>query len=490
MLLDWRSLVDRFQGRNVLVIGETMLDRYLRGTTDRVCREAPVPIVAIAETEEAPGGAANVAANVAALGGHATFVSVVGDDEAGNTAVRLLQDRGVDARFVLTQSDRRTLSKQRIVAGSQMLLRLDDGSTEPVTPRIERSLIESIRGAWQEADVIVISDYGYGVLTPGVVEALAGLQSMQPRPILVDAKDILSYRTLTPAVVKPNYSEACRLLGVEVLHGASERSGQLAGLSSTLLELTGAQNAVVTLDEDGAVVLHRLEAAYTVHAPRLHHARAAGAGDSFLATLALALAAEAGAASGAEVAAWAAAIAVRTDGTAVCTRDDLCAHLATDGRQVLDREEALVLVEDARHAGRRIVFTNGCFDIVHRGHTALLHQARALGDMLIVGLNSDDSVRRLKGHGRPVNPLEDRAQVLASLSSVDYVVPFGEDTPEDLLRAFRPDVFVKGGDYTHESLPEAALVESLGGVVRILDYVEDHSTTAIIGRISLSEAAL
>jgi len=490
MLSDWRSLVDGFQSRNVLIIGETMLDRYLRGTTDRVCREAPVPIVAIAATEEAPGGAANVAANVAALGGHATFVSVVGDDEVGNTAVRLLQERGLDASLVLTQSGRRTLSKQRIVAGPQMLLRLDQGSTEPVTPRIERGLIEAIRHAWPQADVVVISDYGYGVLTPGVVQALAALQSMQPRPILVDAKDILAYRSLAPAVVKPNYAEACRLLQADVLRGSTDRSVQLAGLSETLLELTGAQTAVVTLDEDGAVVLERDEAPRTVHAPRLHHARAAGAGDSFLATLALALAAGADTTVGAEAAAWAAAVAVRTDGTAVCTRDDLCAHLATDGRRVLDREEALVLVEDARNAGRRIVFTNGCFDIVHRGHTALLSQARALGDMLVVGLNSDDSVRRLKGHGRPVNPLEDRAQVLASLSSVDYVVPFPEDTPEDLLRTLRPDIFVKGGDYTHESLPEAALVESFGGVVRILDYVEDHSTTAIIGRISLAEAAL
>jgi len=367
VLLDWRSLVDGFQCQKVLVIGETMLDRYLRGTTDRVCREAPVPIVAIAAIEEAAGGAANVAANVAALGGQVTFVSVVGDDEAGNTAVRLLQERGIDARFVLTQSDRRTLSKQRIVAGSQMLLRLDQGSTEPVTPRIERALTEAIRNAWRSADVIVISDYGYGVLTRGVVDALAGLQASQPRPILVDAKDILAYRSLSPAVVKPNYAEACRLMQADVLPGSKHRGAQLAGLSSDLLELTGAQTAVVTLDEDGAVVLDRLQAPHTVHAPRLHHARAAGAGDSFLATLALALAAGADVPSGAEVAAWAAAVAVRTDGTAVCTRDDLCAHLATDGRRVLDREEALVLIEDARNAGRRIVFTNGCFDIVHRG---------------------------------------------------------------------------------------------------------------------------
>jgi D-beta-D-heptose 7-phosphate kinase/D-beta-D-heptose 1-phosphate adenosyltransferase len=157
---------------------------------------------------------------------------------------------------------------------------------------------------------------------------------------------------------------------------------------------------------------------------------------------------------------------------------------------VLDREEAAVLLNDARQAGRRIVFTNGCFDIVHRGHTAFLRDARALGDLLVVGLNTDESVARLKGASRPVNTLEDRAQVLASLSSVDYVVPFGEDTPEDLLRALRPDVFVKGGDYSREMLPEAAVVESLGGTVRILDYVEDHSTTAIIERIALAPAAV
>ncbi|HEY8491702.1 MAG TPA: D-glycero-beta-D-manno-heptose 1-phosphate adenylyltransferase [Dehalococcoidia bacterium] len=482
-------LIEAFAGLRVLVVGEAMLDSYLHGSASHLCREAPVPVVAVSGRTDAPGGAANTAANAASLGADVTLLSATGDDEEGAGVRAALAAHGVRTDHVLAAPGRRTLTKRRVVADGQMLLRFDQGSTEPLDPETEAELLRRLAALYPACDAVIVSDYAYGVLTPAAVRAVAALQARWPRVLVTDARELRRYRAAHPTAVKPNYSEAVHLLGEPELAGAAARVSQIADHAGRLLDLTGAQMAAVTLDTDGALVFERGGPPYRTYARPERHARAAGAGDTFAGTLALALAAGADVPAAAEIASAAAAVVVGKDGTAACTRQELRAYLVAEDKYLADRSLLADRAELYRRRGLRVVFTNGCFDILHRGHITYLNRAKALGDVLIVGLNSDESVRRLKGPGRPINPLEDRAQVLAALSCVDLIVPFQEDTPEELLRIIRPDLLVKGGDYTRETLPEAPLVERLGGAVQILPYVEDRSTTGIIERIRRAGAA-
>ncbi|MBF6599134.1 MAG: D-glycero-beta-D-manno-heptose 1-phosphate adenylyltransferase [Dehalococcoidia bacterium] len=484
MLLD---TLDRLRGVRALVIGEAILDCYLTGSAGRICREAPVPIVDVAARTDAAGGAANTALNLAALGAGVALVSVVGDDPEGRLVRGALAAAGVETEHVIRGSARRTLAKHRVIAGSQLLVRFDQGTTSALEADTERALVGRVRSAAADADVIVVSDYGYGILTPAVIHELAALRQLRRRVLVVDAHDLPSYRALRPTAVKPNYDEAVRLLGVRRLDGADARAEQMASQGERLLELTGAGCAAITLDADGAVLCERDAPPYRTYARPTRHSRAAGAGDTFVATLAGALAVGASSTTAAELASAAAAVVVGKDGTSTCMASELRAYLTADDKAVSDLGAFARRVAFHREQGRRIVFTNGCFDILHRGHITYLNRAKALGDLLIVGINSDASVARLKGASRPINALDDRVQVLAALSCVDHIVPFDGDTPEQLIRALRPHVFVKGGDYTRETLPEAPLVEALGGVVQLLPYLEERSTSHIIERIQAGD---
>ncbi|MBK9714671.1 MAG: D-glycero-beta-D-manno-heptose 1-phosphate adenylyltransferase [Kouleothrix sp.] len=481
-------LIDSFAGLDVLVIGDAMLDSYLEGTASGLCREAPVPVVALAGRVDVPGGAANTAANLRALGGRVRLLSVVGDDPEAGLLRRALDRYGVGIEDVLTQPGRRTLAKQRVVASSQVLVRFDQGSSEPIDQAAEAALIERLAELFHSCDAAIISDYSYGVLTPRVIRAIGLLQSGSPRVLVADSRRLAAYSRVGVTAVKPNYREAIELLGDRPPVEDRGRVDWVAARGEQLLELTGAQIAAVTLDADGALVVERGSSPYRTYARRAHNAQPAGAGDTFLSALTLALAAGADTPSAGELASAAAAIVVGKQGTATCSGDELRAAISADGKYSRDLDRLVALVELYRQQGRRVVFTNGCFDILHRGHVTYLSRAKALGDVLIVGVNGDAGVRRLKGPTRPINTLEDRAQVLAALSCVDHLVAFDEETPIRLIRALRPDVFVKGGDYTREKLPEAPVVEALGGVVYILPYLQDRSTTGIIERIRAANA--
>lgn len=481
--------VAAFAGLRVVVIGEAMLDSYLDGTTDRLCREAPVPIVALHGRRDAPGGAANAAVNARALGASVRFLSVVGADPEADLLRQSLQACGVepDPGDLLVAHDRRTLAKTRVVAAGQLLVRFDQGSTGPVDSTTEGRLIARLEALWGEADALVVSDYGYGILTPRVVEALAQLQAESPLVVVVDSKDLARFRPVAPTAVKPNFGEAGALLGWDRFDpaqgNAASRADRVAESAEAVLQRTGARIAAVTLDTDGALVVERDREPYRTYARAEHHARAAGAGDTFGTTLALALAAGADTPAAAELASAAAAVVVGHEGTVACTAAELLARVRPGTKPVADPRELADRLRSERGRGARVVFTNGCFDILHRGHVTYLSAAKALGDILVVGVNSDAGIRRLKGPDRPINSLDDRVEVLAALSCVDYLIPFDDDTPERLIAALAPDVFVKGGDYTRDRLPEAATVERLGGVVRILPFVADRSTTRIIERI-------
>ncbi|HEX5370593.1 MAG TPA: D-glycero-beta-D-manno-heptose 1-phosphate adenylyltransferase [Dehalococcoidia bacterium] len=482
------GMTQSFSGTNVIVIGDPMLDRYWGGDIRRVSSEAPVPIIGLARRDESAGGAANTAMNVAALGANVRFLSAVGDDDAGRRVLELMAEHGVGTEDVLVVQGRRTLTKTRVLAGKQMLVRLDEGSTDSLPVISEAELETRLCDAFSWADAIIISDYAYGVVNPFLLRRLTQLRAERKLPLVIDGKDLKLYRGLHPTAIKPNYEEVVSLLGAPPTT-LSKRGDLISLFGDQILQLTDAEIAAVTLDRDGALIFERDRPPYQTYPRRTSEASVAGAGDTFVAALTLALTAGADSAAAAEIASCAATLVVGKDGTSVCALDELCDALGAGSSVIDDLARLRQRVAHLRQEGRRIVFTNGCFDIIHRGHVSYLSSAKALGDVLIVGLNSDDSVRRLKGPARPINSLNDRLEIVSALSSVDYIVPFEEDTPLHLIEAIRPDVYVKGGDYTIDTLPEAPLVRELGGEIQILPYVEDRSTTDIIRRIEAMSAA-
>ncbi|MBF2048072.1 MAG: D-glycero-beta-D-manno-heptose 1-phosphate adenylyltransferase [Elainella sp. C42_A2020_010] len=485
--LDLFQLIDAWKSLRLLVIGDAILDGYLSGDANRLCREAPAPVVAVNQRQDVPGGAANTAANLASLGARTQLLSVIGADLEGERLRQALEHRGVSTALLISSEERQTLAKQRVMADSQILVRLDQGSTGPISPALEQALIDRLVEQFRNCDAVVISDYDYGLVTPRLIQTLADLQAAQPRIVVIDSRRLERFRSVGATAVKPNYEEALQLLGLA--RQSTARANQITAYGDRLLDVTGAAMVAVTLDREGAVVFEPGQLPIRTDARPVPPNQTSGAGDTYISALTLALAAGATPTTAALLAATATAIVVRQPGTTVCRVEELQQLLLSDsssqpsGKLILDQSDLASLVQQYRAAERQIVFTNGCFDILHPGHVAYLTQAKALGDVLIVGVNTDESVQQLKGNDRPINPLSDRLTVLAALNCVDYVVPFAELTPKNLIRIVCPHIYVKGGDYTRETLPEADLVESLGGVVRILPYVDNRSTTRLIAQI-------
>src|SRR5438445_6080781 len=435
MNADFSSSIDAFAGFHVLGIRDAMLDTYLEGTTDRLCPEAPVPVVSVSSRSDLPGGAANTAVNIRGLGGQVSFLSALGEDNEGRQLLTLLEDRGISTEYIVASPGRRTLTKQRVTASSQTLLRFDQGTTEAISGDSERALIGRLQDSWSSCDAAIVSDYGYGILKAPIIWVLAKLQAEQPRVLVVDSKRQLNaFQRIGATVVKPNYSEIARLLGLPATECARARAEQVAAHGERILDLTGARIAAVTLDSEGAIFFEKGGLPYRTYACPVRSTRSAGAGDTFAAALALALASSASTAAAAELASAAAAIVVGKDGTAACSAQELREYFSAEGKYISDRQRLADRCEFYRAQGKRIVFTNGCFDILHRGHIAYLNRAKALGDVLIVGVNTDAGIQRLKGPDRPINSLEDRVQVLAALSCVDDIVAFDEDLPCELIR--------------------------------------------------------
>jgi D-beta-D-heptose 7-phosphate kinase/D-beta-D-heptose 1-phosphate adenosyltransferase len=465
----------RARAPRVTVVGEAMLDRWVRGGVQRVSREAPVPVVEVGEPDEAPGGAANTAANLAALGADVRLVTVVGDDADGRRLLRLLHEAGVDTTDVVECAGQVTPSKTRIVGGDQILVRVDRG-VHPALSDEDRRRFAHALSRREEPETLLICDYGTGLLDAAAQAALARLP--RPASLIVDAHDPRVWADFSPDVITPNAAEAELLLG-EALP-AKGRADAVAQAAVQLLSAARARAAVVTLDRDGTVVLDGT-GTHRTYANPAPESQASGAGDTFAAALAAASGVGIDLRRAAEFAQRAADLVVLRAGTSICALTDLGSDR---GPVALSAEALAAALQKERALGRRIVFTNGCFDVLHLGHTTHLRQAKELGDVLVVALNDDASVRRLKGDGRPVNPIEDRTAVIESLGCVDYVVVFEEDSPARLLRELRPEIYAKGGDYTPEMLHETGVVRAYGGDVRILDFIPARSTSAVIDRIA------
>jgi D-beta-D-heptose 7-phosphate kinase/D-beta-D-heptose 1-phosphate adenosyltransferase len=480
------QLLNNFPDKTILVIGDAILDSYLNGSSNRLCREAPVPIVDVLGETRYPGGAANTAVNVAAMGAKCLLFSLVGTDEEGNDLLRLLNNKGVNTDNVLRGSGRRTLFKQRIISDNQMLTRLDQGTTHAPAAEAEIGLLlNCLERCYQEhLDAVIISDYGYGAIAPSILGKLEELHRFFDYPLIVDAKDLTKYKALNITAATPNYAEAISLLGEPRPPETGDRKRQILNCGSTLLPKLNSKIVVTTLDQDGAVIFE--DGALPIHIPTVPcKGSVGGAGDTFIAAFTLALCAGASASLATQIGVKAATVAVALPGTATCSHDRLYRILQNElNTKFLPRCELSSVLEEHRQKGERIVFTNGCFDLLHHGHVQHLREAAAQGDLLVVGVNSDESVKKLKGDSRPINPLSDRIAMLSALPYVDFVTPFTEENATELIKQVRPDVFVKGGDYTRETLPEAPVVEELGGKVVILPLHAGYSTTNLIQKIN------
>ncbi|HKU02833.1 MAG TPA: D-glycero-beta-D-manno-heptose 1-phosphate adenylyltransferase [Arthrobacter sp.] len=492
-----RALTDWLPGRlaaenpSILVIGDVMLDGWWSGTIERLCREAPAPVVELQSRGSVPGGAANTAMNLASLGAQVSVAGIIGTDDAGEDLRGQLAGAGIDVRYLRSHPEMVTTTKIRISSGGQVMLRLDDSATTVPADALE-ALTASVRAAVEHRDAVLVCDYGTGVVAGPVRAALAevlGNRAGEDRPlVVVDAHDPRPWAALQPDLVTPNSQETARLLDRRLPEG-QDRVEAVGGASADLLASTGARAVVVTLDRDGTVLLTPDGVRHRTWARPAAEKQASGAGDTFVAALTLARAAGLPLTASLDLAQSAADIVVHQPGTSVCSTAQLSRYLEAFADTALDEEELERQLELHRAQGQRIVLTNGCFDVLHSGHTRYLNQAKQLGDILVVALNSDDSVRRLKGSGRPINNMADRAAVVAALSCVDYVTVFDTPTAAPLISLLRPEVYAKGGDYTPEMLAETPAVEEYGGRVAILDYVAERSTTAVVNRIRDGQGA-
>ncbi len=459
----------------VAVVGDLMLDRYWHGPTGRISPEAPVPVVHVQAVEERPGGAGNVALNLASLGVGVRLAGLTGEDEAARALAATLEAAGVECRFQAVPG-LPTVTKLRVLSRHQQLIRLD--FEQPYPTEAARRLAATVDLTGMGA--LILSDYGKGAL--GAVQDLIQTARAAGLPVLVDPKgsDFSRYRGAT--CITPNLAE------FEAVVGPCADEAELVAKGERLMRELDLAALLVTRGEHGMTLLRPGRPEFHLPTQAREVYDVTGAGDTVISVLAAALAAGSDWERATALANLAAGLVVGKLGTATVSLPELrrAAGLSGTGG-VVNEEQLLLAVADARAHGERIVMTNGCFDILHAGHVAYLEAARRLGDRLVVAVNDDASVRRLKGPGRPINPLERRMAVLAGLVSVDWVVPFSEDTPERLICRLRPDVLVKGGDYRPEDIAGGRCVREAGGEVRVLGFEEGCSTSAIIRAIQAKE---
>jgi D-beta-D-heptose 7-phosphate kinase / D-beta-D-heptose 1-phosphate adenosyltransferase len=477
-----------FAGQTVLVLGDVMLDTWIYGHVERISPEAPVPVLRVDRRREMLGGAGNVARNVAALGGRAILVGVIGDDPSGRQLCVLADQTGaacgkIDRRLVVSPRAP-TIHKTRYVAAGQQVLRVDEETVLPSDPLVADALIRHFERALTEADAVVLSDYAKGALTDGVLARAIRAARNAGKPVVADPKSPDFSRYDGVSLLTPNRAETLAATGIDCTGDAeAEEAGRRA------LTRTNATAILITRGSDGLSVVSRDAAATHIGARARRVFDVSGAGDTLVATLAVALGAGMPLVGAARLANTAAGIAVEKAGTATVTPRELADALhdtrhGAESAKIVSLEGTLEHIARWRARGLRVGFTNGCFDLLHPGHVTLLAKARSACDRLIVALNTDASVRRLKGDGRPVQDETARATVMASLGSVDLVVLFDEDTPSALIEAVRPDLLVKGGDYVEADVVGAAFVRSYGGNVYLVPLEEGHSTTGTISRIN------
>jgi len=472
------TVLDRYPGLHVWVVGDLMLDEYVMGAVERISPEAPVPVVRVRDTEHRLGGAANVARQVAALGAEVSLAGLIGDDAAGEDFLRLCAASNINTRAVIRLPERRTTRKLRVLGHSQQLLRLDWEDLKPCAPQATVRMVSKLAEG-PRPDAIILSDYAKGVLTPETIASVTALRGGSP--VVVDPKhrDFTRYRGAT--TITPNLREL-EAAAAQALD--PDDTEAIAAAARLLAQAAGLEAMVVTLGDRGMLVVPVQGNNTAVPAIKREVYDVTGAGDTAISVLTLSLAAGASLPEAAHLANAAAGVSVGQIGAVAVDAGSIRNALSArpDGK-ILTRDDLVARAATWRMAGKRIVFTNGCYDLLHAGHLSLLSQAAKLGDILVLAINSDASVRRLKGPERPLVPQEDRAAVLAALGFVDAVTIFDEDTPLEVLQSVRPHVLVKGGDYQLDQVVGREFIEASGGRVMLVPLTPEKSTTALVERI-------
>jgi len=482
------ELIENLKPCRIALIGDLMVDRYFYGEANRLSPDAPVPVLHYKREDCRLGGAGRVAADLAALGASVRVVSVIGSDDTGALLRRLLAETGAQCDGVLQTTDRPTTAKVRLVGLAQdrhpqQMMRLDYEATEPLSAEMCGRILDRLAVALDGADVLCIEDYNKGLLPPEVCKAAIDMARRRNIPVLVDPARIEDYSKYSGAsAITPNRTEA------EVASGLpTQKPEQYQACAERLLTTLDLDAAILTLDKHGAYLASRDGVRRWLKTKERNVYDVAGAGDMVLSVLAIARASGADWTDSLALANVAGGLEVERFGSVPVTRQEITQELLSDAREQLGKQRPLhqLLIELQRHraSGRKIVFTNGCFDLIHLGHVKYFQFAKHQGDLLVVGVNTDASIRRLKGDKRPIISEIDRLGVLEELQSIDYLVPFEQDTPLELIRAIRPDVLVKGADYADQEIVGADLVRGWGGRVALAPLIDGRSTSTVIQRI-------
>jgi len=462
---------------NILVIGDLMIDHYLWGSAERISPEAPVQVVDIAKESSVLGGAGNVINNLISLGATVNVASVVGDDDIAKELTIMLKSIGVKTEGLITQQGRKTSKKSRVIAANQQILRYDKESKETITSASVEKIVTAIEKDLFVTDMIILSDYGKGVISDELAQAVIALANKKNIKVLVDPKGIDYSKYRGAHMLTPNKKEASEATNIDIVDDASLEKALLS-----LKKTCDLDRSMITLSEDGIAIYDGEVKRFPTVAQEVFDVT--GAGDTVIASIAFALSAGLSIEETARFSNLAAGVVVGKIGSATVTLDEIeiyesKLHQSSSDAHIKTFEEIDRIVKRAKEHNQRVVFTNGCFDILHVGHVKYLQEAKSFGDILIVGLNSDASVRELKGPTRPVNVEDDRAYILAALDAVDYVVKFSDDTPHDLIKMIAPDVLVKGGDYEGKTV----VGTEFSKVLKLVDFVDGKSTTKTIAKI-------
>ncbi|WP_275099242.1 D-glycero-beta-D-manno-heptose-7-phosphate kinase [Sedimenticola hydrogenitrophicus] len=465
---------------HILVVGDLMIDHYLWGECSRISPEAPVQVVDVTEERALLGGAGNVVNNLVALGSRVSVAGVIGGDEAGRQLVTMMRDLGVNTEHLLLDPRRKTSKKSRVVASHQQVVRFDSECRVDISPEHEQQILQAVERLLPAVDLVLLSDYAKGVLTETLVPRLIALCNNQGKRVLVDPKGSDYSRYQGAYLITPNRKEAALATAIPI----GREDENLESMGFALKRLCNLSYAIITLSEDGMAIFGETMQRITTHAKEVYDVT--GAGDTVLAALGFALACGRDIETAAHFANSAAAVVVGKLGSATATLDEIeeyesSLHKAASDAHIKNFDSIERIVGYLKRQDKRIVFTNGCFDILHLGHIKSLEKAKSFGDVLVVGVNSDASVRRLKGADRPINPEYDRAYLLAALEAVDYVVIFDQDTPYELVKRVLPDVLVKGSDYRGKEI----VGSDLAGEVKLVDIILGKSTSRVIDGIKV-----
>lgn len=473
--------VEAFQNINVLVAGDYILDNYVGGEVRRVSVEAPVPVLNVKWEKSHLGGAGNVVNNIRALSARAKVLSCIGQDESGDKLISLLRNIGADVSFLMRKPELSTVVKTRIVAKNQQIVRIDREEETALPDEFFKFVSEHLDEIFAYVDILLLSDYGKGTLTEDITQLLIKKANDLGIPVFVDPKGTEWKKYYGATVCTPNLNELSAVSGQELTHDMDD---EIYNAAYDLCKRLDIDYILVTRSEKGMVLVSSEGVKTDYPARKKEVVDVVGAGDTVISTLALSMFAGFDMGTCCQLANAAAAVVISKFGTATVDLHELIGtEIVSSGRKRVTQEEIYYVTKFLKRQGKRIAFTNGCFDLVHAGHIFSLEKARSYGDVLIVGINSDESVRKLKGDKHPILDEDNRSYLLQSLAVVDYVIIFNEDTPEQLIRRVRPDVLVKGRDYYKKEIAGREFVESYGGTIVLTDSKKEISTTAIIQEI-------